>query len=94
MSIELLKASFHHSDDITLEVSSESFKVVHIASQNNLPTIWYETVKNPIRTQKVSFKLVRSSTDIPDKSFHVGAAHCDYENWGGEVVWHIYQLRG
>jgi hypothetical protein len=94
MSIELRKASFHHSDDITLEVSSESFKVVHIASQSNLPTIWYETVSNPIMTKKVSFKLVRSSCDIPDKAIHVGAAHCDYEEWGGEVVWHIYQLRG
>lgn len=93
MPIILEKRSFHHSDDITLKVSAESFQVVHIASQNNIPTIWYETVKDPISTKQVSFKLVRSNCDIPDKGLHVGAAHCNYEDWGGEVVWHIYELR-
>lgn len=93
MSIVLEKKSFNTTGDIVLTVSAETFKVVHVASQNNVPTIWYETVKTPITTKQVKFKLVRSSTDLPDHSHHVGSVHVDYEEWGGEVVWHVYQLK-
>ena len=93
MSIELRKATFERNDDyIELEVSEFGFNVVHIATQNNIPTIWYETIVDPVITRLVKFKLLRSNTNIPEYSHHVGSVHVDYE-WDGEVVWHIYQLR-
>lgn len=94
MPIELHKATFEgNQSDITLKVSEFGFKVVHIATQKNKPTIWYETVPGAPLQKEVKFKLLRSNAGIPDKSEHVGAVHVDYEEWGGEVVWHVYQLR-
>ena len=93
MPIELRKATFEGDDEtIELEVSEYGFNVVHVATQNNTPTIWYETIVDPIITKLVMFKLLRSSTHIPESSKHVGSVHINYE-WGGEIVWHIYQLQ-
>lgn len=93
MPIELRKATFERNGDtIELNVSQYGFKVVHIATQNNIPTIWYETVVDPIISKDVKFKLLRSNTNIPENSHHVGSVHVDYEEWGSEVVWHVYQL--
>lgn len=88
----LRKESFDNEEEITLFVSAESFKVVHVGSQNNKSTIWYETVKEPITKQTVHFMRVRSGSEVPAYSSHVGVSRIDYENWGGEVFWHIYQI--
>lgn len=93
MPIELRKATFERDDEtIELSVSQFGFKVVHVSTQNNIPTIWYETVVDSVITKIAKFKLIRSNTSIPEHSHHVGSVHVDYEEWGGEVVWHIYQL--
>lgn len=93
MPIELRKIKFERDvNKICVKASQFGFKVVHIATQNNIPTIWYETVPESPLTQDVEFRLLRSSSDIPDKSFHVGAVHINQAYWEGEVVWHVYQL--
>lgn len=88
----LRKQSFKNGEEITLNVSAECFNVVHVATQDNKATIWFETIDNPITKQTVHFKKVRSGSEVPHNSKHVGVSRIDYENWGGEVFWHIYQI--
>ena len=88
----LRKSSFHSDEEIELEVSGESFKVVHVGTQDGKSTIWYETVEpSPIK-RSVHFRRVRSGDNVPPQGRHVGVSRIDHENWGGEVFYHIYQI--
>lgn len=88
----LRKASFDTSGEMVLHVSAEAFNVVHVDTQCDKPTIWYETIDNPPVKQVVKFLKVRSGGEVPNKSKHVGVSRVDYGNEGGEVFWHVYQI--
>lgn len=90
--VSLRKSSFDTSEDIALKVSTEGFKVVHVGTQDDKSTIWYETVDPPITTMMVYFKRVRSGEVVPERGYHVGVSRVDYGSHGGEIFYHIYQI--
>lgn len=69
-----------------ITVSDGAFKALHVAEQDGVPTIWYETVYDIIVPVEVTFRVVPTGGYIPDHSEYVGTAFC------GALVWHIYQV--
>lgn len=74
-------------DGRTLEFDTaiDVFKVIHVQTYDGLPTVWYETLDEPIHRRKVKLVLVYDNQFLPDNSMHVGS--CLY---GSEMI-HIYQ---
>lgn len=72
-------------DELEITVSAESFKIIHVDQQKNLPVIWYESNENHPRMTKVKIYYIGTGERIPDNSFHVGSTRC------GPLIWHVYQ---
>lgn len=73
-------------DLTTIEVSSDSFTILHVDEQDGVPTIWYETVQHPLVKKLVKFFYIGTGQNVPDNSIHVGSCKC------GLFVWHVYQI--
>lgn len=71
---------------ITFDTSIDVFKVLYVGIHDGLPTIWYETLSNPIYRKPVTLVLIRTNESIPDHSFHVGSTLYTQE------MIHIYQM--
>lgn len=71
-----------------IKVSAGAFKLLHVDEQNGVPTIWYETVEDPIMAKVVKFTYIGTGMQVLDNSVHVGSCKC------GSYVWHVYQLNG
>lgn len=71
---------------LEFDTAIDVFKVIHISTYNGLPTVWYETLDNPIHRRKVRLELVYDNEYIPDNSTHVGS--CLY----GSQMLHMYQV--
>jgi hypothetical protein len=74
-----------HSISQKITISAGAFKVLTVHNQNDVPTIWYETLEKPVIPIEVCFKLVGTGDDVPENSVYVDTAFCD------EFVWHVYQ---
>ena len=72
--------------DTVLDVPVEAFKIIHTEEQNGVPTVWYETIKTPIMTNKVTLCYIGTGMNIPDNSTHIGSCRC------GVYMWHVYQI--
>lgn len=73
-------------NSLKFNTTIDVFKVVHVSSHNGLPTIWYETLDNPIYRKQVTLHLIFDNDQIPDNSTHVGSTV-----YGNHMV-HIYQV--
>lgn len=68
------------------DTAIDVFKVIHVETYNGLPTVWYETLDNPIYRRKVRLELIYDYEYIPDNSVHVGS--CLF----GPNIIHVYQV--
>jgi len=71
---------------LEFDTAVDVFKVIRVFSCYGLPTVWYETLENPIHRRKVVLELCYDNEYIPDNSTHVGSTMC-----GNRMV-HIYQV--
>jgi hypothetical protein len=80
------RRSFEHdSNALQFDTAVDIFKVIHVYTYNGLPTVWYETLKNPIHRNKVTLHFIFDNEFIPDNSTHVGSAMF------GSNMFHVYQ---
>lgn len=75
-------------NELVFETAVDIFKVIKVDVYNGLPTVWYETLLNPVYRNKVTLKLVFDEEYIPDNSVHVGSA------LSGDYMVHVYQVLG
>lgn len=72
-------------DQVIVKASAGAFKVLTVHEQNNVPTVWYETLEKPVIPIDVKFTIVPTGGAVPDHYVYVGTAFC------GPAVWHVYQ---
>jgi len=73
--------------DLDLPVGA---KVVAVATQDNVPTLWIEHDQQPLTTQRRTFVGHGTGHPIPEGEVHVGSAH-GVDGW---MVFHIYERTG
>lgn len=71
---------------IEFGTSIDIFKVLRVGVHEGLPTIWYETLSNPIYRRKVELVIVKTDEDIPDRAVHVGSTL-----YAQDII-HVYQI--
>ena len=73
--------------ETSITVSAGAFRVLTVhRSANDIPTVWYETLENPIIPIGVKFQLIPTGGEVPDHSQYVGTT------FGEKEVWHVYQI--
>lgn len=62
-------------------------RVVHVAAQNDVPTLWTESPEVAEQELVVFACAATGFTTIRDTDTYVGTVHIDW------TVWHVYEVR-
>lgn len=76
----------HDSNTLQFDTAIDVFKVIHVSTYNGLPTVWYETLENPIHRRQVTLQIVLDDEFIPDNSTYTGSMM-----YGSQML-HVYQV--
>jgi len=79
---------FQLQNKLHFDTALDVFNVIKVDTYKGLPTVWYETLPNPVKRSNVTLKLVFDDECVPHSSTHVGSTMCSH----GMV--HIYQVFG
>ena len=71
---------------LEFDTAVDVFKVIHVDTVEGLPTVWYETLDNPVYRRKVVLQMCFDNERIPDNSTHVGSTV-----YRDQMV-HVYQV--
>lgn len=74
-------------DSLVFDTTVDVFKVIYVDLYNGLPTIWYETLDDPVYRKQVELRLIFDNENLPDNSIHVGSTL-----YNGVKMVHIYQI--
>lgn len=75
-----------HPQSVIMPVNS---KIVHVALQDGLPTLWYEYQRHQFlpSNMEVTFRVNGTGWAIADNEEYIGTAV------GDNFVWHVYRLK-
>ena len=85
-SIVIHQRSFTEGKVLEFDTAIDVFKILHIQTFQGVPTVWYETLKNPVHRRRVKLQYVFTNENTPDHSVY--AASFEYNN---EMI-HVYRV--